>query len=108
MTRFELLMLLGMFAVTFPMRYLPMIWVGRRALPRSWEIALEYVPVAVLVALIAPIMVLPDGHLALRLDNAYLVAGTFAALVAWKTRHLLTTILAGMGLFVALRWWLAG
>ena len=108
MSRFELLMLLGMTAVTFSMRYLPLVWVGRRSLPRSWEIALEYVPVAVLVALIAPIMLMPDGRLALRLDNAYLVAGVLAALVAWKTRHLLTTILVGMGLFGILRFWLGG
>ncbi|MEM1178402.1 MAG: AzlD domain-containing protein [Acidobacteriota bacterium] len=106
MSRFELLMLAGMVIVTFSMRYLPMVWVGRRALPKSWEIALEYVPVTVLVALIAPIMVRPEGHVNLRFDNAYLVAGALATLIAWKTRHLLTTILVGMMAFAALRYWL--
>ena len=40
------------------------------------------------------------------LDNAYLVAGVAAALIAWRTRNLLLTIVLGMAIFLGWRlWW---
>lgn len=61
-------------------------------------------PTAVLTAIVVPGMLMPDGeHLALALDNAYLLGGLGCILIAALTRHLLATILGGLLLFFALR-----
>jgi branched-subunit amino acid transport protein len=45
-------------------------------------------------------MLMPDGStLDLHPSNAYLVAGLAAGVISWRTRNLLLTIVAGMGVF---------
>ncbi len=58
--------------------------------------ALRFVPIAVLSALIVPDLFLIEGEFHLALDNGRLIAGALAVLVAWRTRSVLLTILAGM------------
>lgn len=99
----EFLLIAGMAAVTFAVRYPVLALVSRLALPPAATRALGFVPVAVLTAIIAPAMTLSGGELALRLDNAYLVAGVLAGAVAWRTRQLLPTILLGLAAFFAWR-----
>ena len=66
-------------------------------------------PVAVLTAIIVPAVVMPDGNsLQLTLDNAYLVGGVVAVLIAAFSRNLLLTIFGSMLVFFLWRWWLAG
>ena len=74
--------------------------------------ALRYVPAAVLTALIVPALVMPfpaenpqtGKMLVLTWRNAYLVAGLVATFAAWRTRHLLLTLISGMGTFWLWRW----
>src|SRR5690606_41626794 len=69
------------------------------------SLALTYVPVAVLTAIVAQIMLMPDGDgLQLTLDNAYLVGGVAAILIAARWRNLLATIAGGMLCFFLWRW----
>ncbi len=103
MSRFEILLTLGMVAVTFPVRYLPMLWVGRIRLSEGVHRALEYVPVAVLTAIISPMVLMPAGHLDLGWDNAYLFASLVSGVLAWKYQHLLLTIAGGLVSFVGWR-----
>src|SRR5206468_1237065 len=96
------------------------LYVGAR-IPASWNLefalpltfvallvppavrrALRFVPPAVLTALAAPAMLRPAGGVDLSLTNLHLVAGSVAALVAWKTRSALLTIAAGMAMLWAL------
>lgn len=65
--------------------------------PPLLERALRYVPAAVLSALVLPGLVLVDGSLALSPSNERLIAGAFAAVVAWRTESMLATIGGGMG-----------
>ena len=66
--------------------------------------ALRYVPPAVLAAIIAPALLMPDGKtLDLAPTKAYLVAGIAAGLIAWRTKNLLLTIVLGMAIFLLLR-----
>jgi len=99
----EILLLLGMTLVTFSVRYLPLLVVGRIQLPNKVMRALRYVPVAVLTAIIVPFMLRPQGTLFLSFENAYLVAGVASVVIAWRTRNLLATIAGGMAIFLLWR-----
>lgn len=103
MSRFEILLTLGMVAVTFPVRYLPMLWVGKIRLPEGVRRALEYVPVAVLTAIIAPMVLMPTGSLDVGWNNAYLFASLTAGILAWRFQNLLLTIGGGLLTFVGWR-----
>jgi branched-subunit amino acid transport protein len=100
----EAILILGMTAVTFGARYPVLAVVGRLELSRPVGRALCYVPVAVLTAISVPSLLMPAGEMSVDLHNAHLIGGIVAALVSWRTRHLLWTIVAGMGTFLAYRW----
>jgi branched-subunit amino acid transport protein len=51
----------------------------------------------VLTAIFFPELFLPGGKFDVSLGNARLLAGALAALVAWRTRNIVLTILVGMG-----------
>lgn len=72
-------------------------------LPPKVQHALRYAPAAALAAIVAPDLVLANGALQLTWMNPKLVAGLGAALFFVTTRHLLGTIVAGMGLYSLLR-----
>jgi branched-subunit amino acid transport protein len=60
--------------------------------------ALRFVPAAALVTLVFPALTHPAGHLDFSLQNFRLLAGLGGAIIAWKTRNVLLTILFGMAL----------
>jgi len=94
----------GMALVTYATRYTMIALLGRLTLPawaRRW---LEFVPVAVLTAIIVPATLAPQGHVDLSFNNHYAWAGLICALVAWRTRHTLATIIAGLAALWLLRW----
>lgn len=93
----EVLLIAGMAIVTFATRYPVLAFLSRKTMPASIFRALKYVPLAVLSAIIFPAVLLREGELALGLENAPLFASLVAAVVAWRTRNLLLTILIGMG-----------
>ena len=98
------LLILGMAAITFAIRYSLFAWPNLRFAPVVRQ-ALHYVPSAVLSAIVVPVMLMPDGEgLQLSLDNAYLLAGLAAIAIAAFTRNLLATIAGGLFVFFLLRW----
>jgi branched-subunit amino acid transport protein len=101
----EWLLILGMAVVTFLCRYPVLALVSKVGLPARLVNALRFIPVAVLTAIIAPAMLMPNGRqVELTLYNSHLVAGLAAMLVAWRSRQLLPTIVVGMALFGLWRW----
>jgi branched-subunit amino acid transport protein len=64
--------------------------------PTRVKRVLAFVPPAVLAALVLPELVLRGDALAVSLGNRRLLAGLFAAAVAWKTEDMLATLVAGM------------
>lgn len=97
-------LILGMAGITFVLRYSLFAWPDLRFPPMVRQ-GLHYVPTAVLTAIVVPGLLLPDGqHWALALDNAYLLAGLAAILIAALTRHLLATIGGSLLVFLMLRW----
>lgn len=98
-----LVMLLGG-ALTFGMRLSFIYLFGRFEIPALVKRALRFVPPAVLSAIIAPALFMPDNTLDLSLSNAHLMAGTVAILFAWRTKNTLLTIIAGMITLLVLMW----
>ncbi len=99
----EALLIVGMTAVTFGVRYPVLRLSGRVQMPAWLVKALGYVPVAVLSAIAVPMLLAPQGELELSMSNEYLVAGSFAIIFVALTNRLLATIVLGMALFLALR-----
>ena len=98
----QLLLIFGMVLVTFGVRYGVLAMSGRLRFSERVEEGLRFVPVAVLTALCTPILFKPEGSWLLSFDNSHLVAGVFAVIVAAISRHLLLTIILGLGLFLTL------
>jgi branched-subunit amino acid transport protein len=96
----------GMMLVTFGVRYPVLALLSRTQLPEPVLTALEFVPVAVLSAIIVPMAVTRDGEWAIGFDNPFLLATIVAIFIAWKSRNLLLTIMLGMTVFLILNWWL--
>ena len=95
--------------LTLSMRFVMFSNLAPRQLPGWLEEALGFVPVAVLTAIIVPAMLMPGGEgLELTPDNAYLVGGVVAVLIAAFSRNLLLTIFGSMLVFFLWRWWLFG
>jgi branched-subunit amino acid transport protein len=90
-----LVMLLGGL-ITFGMRFSLIYLFGRFQIPETMRRALHYVPPAVLSAIIFPALFLPEKVLDLSLDNTRLLAGLVAIAVAWFSKNILITIVAGM------------
>jgi len=82
--------------ITFGMRFSLIYLFGRFHVPEALRKALHYVPPAVLSAIIFPELFIRNETLNLSLDNYRLMAGLVAVLVAWFTKSILITILAGM------------
>lgn len=92
----EWIMILGMMVVTFAVRYPVMVLVSRIPLPAPVFRTLRYVPPAVLAAIIVPSVLLPGGELALTPANPALIGFVVAALVSWRTKNLMLTVVLGM------------
>jgi branched-subunit amino acid transport protein len=90
-----LVMLLGGL-LTFGIRFSFIYLFGRLKIPETMRKALHYVPPAVLSAIIFPELFLRDGVLNLSFDNYRLFAGLVAIVVAWFSKNILITIIAGM------------
>ncbi len=88
---------------TFTLRFLFIYLFGKIEMPTWLSRALRFVPAAALAALVFPALTHPAGHLDLSLNNFRLLAGLGGALVAWRTRNVLLTILVGMFLLWSLQ-----
>jgi branched-subunit amino acid transport protein len=105
MTQYEISFILGMALVTFAVRYPVLALVSRVPLPEPVLNAMRFIPPAVLTAIIVPAVFIPDGRiLDVGYHNSYLIAGIVAALVAWRSKNLLLTIVIGMVALWVWRW----
>jgi branched-subunit amino acid transport protein len=86
--------------LTFGTRLSFIFLLDRIKVPDWFRRGLRFVPVAVLSAIILPELTSPNGTLFLSWRNPQLLAGLVAVLVAWKTKNVLLTILAGLAALV--------
>jgi branched-subunit amino acid transport protein len=82
-------------AGTFAMRASFLVLAGRLTdLPPGVHRVLRQIPPAALAALVLPALLRPGGELGLW--QPHLAAGALAALVSWRTRSIVATLLVGL------------
>lgn len=92
--------------LTFGIRLSFIVILDRWETPPMIQRSLRFVPVAVLSAIIFPELILRGGTPDVTFENLRLIAGIIAILVAWKTKNIIWTIVAGMGVLLALQYFL--
>ncbi|MEP3351298.1 MAG: AzlD domain-containing protein [Marinomonas sp.] len=95
----SVLIILGMFVVTFGVRFVLFARAHKVVMPVFVERALKFVPVAVLTAIITPMVFMTESQVNISLNNPWLV-GAFAAFAVgiWR-QHQLLTIFVGVAVF---------
>ncbi len=89
----------GMGLVTYLPRWMPLFFLARRKLPQWFTDWLSLIPVAILCALLAPILFTNQSERALELGKPEFLVAIPTLLFAVKTKSLGGTVLVGMGLF---------
>ncbi|MEI8173050.1 MAG: AzlD domain-containing protein [Deltaproteobacteria bacterium] len=97
------LLILGMGIVTYLPRWIPLILLSRRQLPEWLRQWLDFIPVAVLSALILPAVVTTGEPRHLDVFQPAFLVSIPVFIFAWKTRSLAGSVIIGMALF-----WIAG
>lgn len=92
--------------LTFGIRLSFIVILDRWQPPDIIQRSLRFVPVAVLTAIIVPELVMPGGTVDISIGNLRLLAGIVAILVAWKTKNIVWTIIAGMGVLLGLQYFI--
>jgi len=98
------LTMFGMGAITYAIRLSFILLWGKITMPPTLQRSLRFVPPAVLSAIIFPEILRHGGTWDLSLANPRLLAGILAALVAWRTRSAVLTIVVGMVALWGLQW----
>ncbi|WP_066251355.1 AzlD domain-containing protein [Neobacillus drentensis] len=97
------LIILGSALVTFIPRVLPIAILSRVELPEWTMRWLNYVPIAVMAALVGQELLMPNGKLKPLQNNLELIAALPAFIIAIVTRSLLGTVVAGIISIMILR-----
>ncbi len=90
------LIMIGLAIGTFLIRASFIILIGERQLPPLLSRSLRFVPASILSALVLPQILTRNSALQISFTNPQLTAGLVAAVVAWRTKNVLFTILSGM------------
>lgn len=88
---------------TFATRASFIVLASKLVLPAQVQHAFRFLPAAILSALVCSQVFLLQGT-TLSSNGPRLLAASFAALVAWRTRSALWTISTGMGILWLLQW----
>lgn len=88
---------------TYLIRALSLVWGSRAQLPGWLTRWLTFVTPAVLGALLGPALFVPDGQWIAPWNNPALLAAIPTAAVAWVSRNMLLTVLAGVVCFAVMR-----
>jgi branched-subunit amino acid transport protein len=99
---FWLVMLIaGMLTYAIRLSFI-LLW-GKVNVPEWLPRALHYVPPAVLTAIFVPELFFRNGTIDISAGNDRLIAGLLSALVAWRTRNIMLTIVVGMAALLLLQ-----
>jgi branched-subunit amino acid transport protein len=87
-----------MAVVTFFSRFLPMVLLTRWTLPEKVKWGLEYIPVAVLSAIVFPILFF-DRRGAFTIQPQFLLAAIPVFIFAWRIKSIWGSVVLGMLIF---------
>lgn len=99
-----LFLFFGLGIVTFLMRFSFIGLLGKKELPQAFRVALYFVPLTVLTAIIVPDVFMHGENNSLYLLDPRVPAALVAIFVAARTKQVLPTLIAGMGVLWLLRW----
>lgn len=89
----------GMGIVTYIPRWVPLIFLSRKTLPRWFAQWLDFIPAAILSALIFPMLLTSGEPRGIDLLRPELIVAVPTLLFAMKTRSLAGTVIAGMVMY---------
>jgi branched-subunit amino acid transport protein len=98
------LIIAGVAVVTFLLRASFLLFADPHKFPHAFRQALTFVPPAVLAAIVAPGLLMPQGAFDPTSANPRWIAGLAAIAVAARTRHPLAAIAVGMPALWFLQW----
>jgi len=90
------IIIIGVAAATFLLRASFIVFANPQKFPKLFRQALAYVPPAVLAAIVAPGLAMPQGALDLTLANPRWIAGLVALALATRVRHPIAPIAIGL------------
>jgi branched-subunit amino acid transport protein len=88
-------LLLGMAIVTFLPRFLPMAFLTRRAIPEKIKIGLDYIPVAILSAIVFSLLFSPSNG-KVGIEPQSLLAALPVFIFAHRMKNLWGSVILGM------------
>lgn len=94
--------IVGMFAVTFPVRFLPLFVFNRISVPRLVKKWLTAIPIAIYASLITQIFVEPIGKVDLLEQRPLWLASLLTLAITVKTKSIGWGMGLGFGIFVGL------
>lgn len=94
-----LFIIIGMSAVTYVPRWLPLFLFSRRSISAWLKDWLDFIPAAILSALILPALLTEGDPRNLQLFKPEFWVAIPTLWVAFKTRSLAGTVISGMGFF---------
>jgi branched-subunit amino acid transport protein len=93
-----LILILGMAAVTLFSRFFPMVLLTRWTLPEKMRLGLDYIPVAILSAIVFPILFLDGkGNPGFQLQCLFSAVPVFA--FAWRLKSIWGSVVLGMVIY---------
>ena len=105
--RHEILMLiLGMGIVTFLPRFLPMAFLTRWVIPERVKMGLGYIPIAILSAIVFPILFFTEGA-EVEIQPHYLLSAIPVFIFAWRVKNLWGSVVLGMLIYWGLGFFLS-
>lgn len=93
-----LYLVLAMGFVTYLLRMLPAALLSKKKIPKLFVKFLKFIPAAVLSALLFQGVFIYGGRLNISFYNPLLIAAIIAFPIAYKTKNMFATVLAGMGI----------
>lgn len=90
--------------VTLLLKIAPVAFLKGDNLPQLLRRWLEFVPVAVMAALVGPDVFMQDGELDISLSNLFLLVSIPTLLVAILSKNYFITIATGIGLVIVARY----
>ncbi len=88
-------LLLGMAMVTFLPRFLPMAFLARVVIPEKVKIGLDYIPAAILSAIVFPVLFTSD-HGRVGIEPHFLFTAIPVFVFAYRVKSLWGSVILGM------------
>lgn len=101
----EMCTILGMGIAIFITRY-PLLGMAEKIeFPNSVKTVLNYVPLAILVALILPSILIPNGEkINISFSNEYMLGGIVVFIIGFFSENVVITSTVGFIVFLGIKW----